>query len=190
MADKKSQESRRKLLKSIAAGSSASVTGKSLPEEWKKPVVDSIVLPAHAQTSPAPVPPHQSCSTINVSFNFTATGLGNGGVGYDIYPASGGGSLDGDGFNFSVPDDTVNTTYSHSYGPGQYLVYAAVGGSPGSGSITGTGTVTCCTGDSETILNVDLTGDGVGQTGCALVTIGADGTCMVEPSTACPPLQP
>jgi hypothetical protein len=48
-----SDKSRRKLLKSIAAGSGAIVAGKSLPESWSKPVVDSVLLPAHAQTSPA-----------------------------------------------------------------------------------------------------------------------------------------
>jgi len=52
MIDKKSSESRRKLLKSIAAGSGAIVAGKSLPESWSRPVVDSVMLPAHAQTSP------------------------------------------------------------------------------------------------------------------------------------------
>jgi hypothetical protein len=51
MEDKKSSESRRKLLKSIAAGSGAIVAGKSLPESWNRPVVDSVILPAHAQTS-------------------------------------------------------------------------------------------------------------------------------------------
>ena len=54
MTDKKSSEKRRKLLKSIAAGSGAIVAGKSLPDSWSKPVVDSVILPAHAQTSPAP----------------------------------------------------------------------------------------------------------------------------------------
>ena len=51
MTDKKSSESRRKLLKSIVAGSGAIVAGKSLPESWSRPVVDSVMLPAHAQTS-------------------------------------------------------------------------------------------------------------------------------------------
>jgi len=46
-----SDQSRRKLLKSIAAGSGAIVAGKSLPESWSRPVVDSVMLPAHAQTS-------------------------------------------------------------------------------------------------------------------------------------------
>lgn len=51
MTEEKSSESRRKLLKSIAAGSGAIVAGKSLPESWSRPVVDSVMLPAHAQTS-------------------------------------------------------------------------------------------------------------------------------------------
>ena len=50
-----SDKSRRKLLKSIAAGSGAIVAGKSLPESWSRPVVDSVMLPAHAQTSFMPV---------------------------------------------------------------------------------------------------------------------------------------
>ncbi len=45
--------SRRKLLKSVAAGSGAILAGKSLPDKWASPVVNSVILPAHAQTSPA-----------------------------------------------------------------------------------------------------------------------------------------
>jgi hypothetical protein len=44
MEDILSQESRRKLLKGLAL---------ALPAAWTTPVVESIVLPAHAQTSPA-----------------------------------------------------------------------------------------------------------------------------------------
>jgi len=50
-----SDQNRRKLLKTIAAGSGAVITGKSLPESWKRPVVDAVLLPAHAQTSPASI---------------------------------------------------------------------------------------------------------------------------------------
>jgi len=49
-----SDGSRRKILKSIAAGSGAIIAGKSLPDKWVSPVVDSVILPAHAQTSPTP----------------------------------------------------------------------------------------------------------------------------------------
>ena len=51
MTDNKSSESRRKLLKSLAASSGAIVVGKSLPESWSRPIVDSVLLPAHALTS-------------------------------------------------------------------------------------------------------------------------------------------
>jgi hypothetical protein len=51
MTNKKSSESRRKLLKSIAAGGGAVIAGKSLPENRTKPGVGSVMLPAHAETS-------------------------------------------------------------------------------------------------------------------------------------------
>jgi len=43
--------SRRQVLKATLAGTGAVIAGKSLPEQWSRPVVDSITLPAHAQTS-------------------------------------------------------------------------------------------------------------------------------------------
>lgn len=46
-----SDQSRRKLLKSIAFGSGVVVAGKTLPDNWSRPVVDSVMLPTHAQTS-------------------------------------------------------------------------------------------------------------------------------------------
>lgn len=49
--DKKTTEDRRKLLKSVAAGGGAIIAGKTLPEKWTKPAIDSVMLPAHAQTS-------------------------------------------------------------------------------------------------------------------------------------------
>lgn len=41
---------RRRLMGAVAAG--AVVAVKGLPERWTKPVVDSVILPAHAQMSP------------------------------------------------------------------------------------------------------------------------------------------
>lgn len=57
MSDKQSNDSRRKLLKSLAAGSGAVVAGKSLPESWSKPVINSVMLPAHAETTDATTTP-------------------------------------------------------------------------------------------------------------------------------------
>lgn len=51
MSDRKSNDSRRKLLKSFAAGSGAVVAGKSIPGSWTKPVINAVMLPAHASTT-------------------------------------------------------------------------------------------------------------------------------------------
>ena len=45
------KQSRRKLLKTMAAGSGAVIAGKSMPEQWTKPVINSVLLPGHAVTS-------------------------------------------------------------------------------------------------------------------------------------------
>lgn len=42
---------RRNTIKFLAA-SGAVITGRALPESWTRPVLDSVVLPAHAQMSP------------------------------------------------------------------------------------------------------------------------------------------
>lgn len=48
-------KSRRQLLKASVAGTGALVAGKSLPDQWSRPLVESVVLPAHAETSLAGV---------------------------------------------------------------------------------------------------------------------------------------
>jgi len=81
-----SDQPRRKLLKSIIAGSGAILAGKSLPDSWAKPVVDSVMLPAHAQTSQALIPPPSGPFSSTLSdgpvasggtrtFNFDVTGF-------------------------------------------------------------------------------------------------------------------
>ena len=44
-------KSRRKLLKSIALGGGAIAVAKTLPESWTKPLIDSVMLPAHGAAS-------------------------------------------------------------------------------------------------------------------------------------------
>ncbi len=56
MTDRKEKNNigaRRRLLKSVVAGGGVLATGRLLPENWARPVVQSVMLPAHAQTSPA-----------------------------------------------------------------------------------------------------------------------------------------
>jgi hypothetical protein len=83
MTDKKSNESRRKLLKSIAAGSGVVIAGKSLPESWSKPIVDSVMLPAHAETSPS----------ANLTGSYTAT----------LYVENNSGGVDGNLLDTLIP---------------------------------------------------------------------------------------
>ncbi len=51
MSDTNAPEGRRRLLKALAVGGGAVVGGNSLPESWMKPVIESVVLPTHAQAS-------------------------------------------------------------------------------------------------------------------------------------------
>ena len=51
MSDATLTEGRRQLLKAVTVGGGAVVVGASLPAAWTKPVIESVVLPAHAQAS-------------------------------------------------------------------------------------------------------------------------------------------
>ena len=85
-------QSRRKALKTIAAGSAAAgalaMTGK-----WSKPVVNSIILPAHAQATNAAAPigtttPAPACTT-QVTFACYAVDLGKAAHGKLVLPLAG-----------------------------------------------------------------------------------------------------
>lgn len=47
------QQARRRLLKALGGAGGAFAAGKSLPETWSRPVVDAVLLPAHAQATGA-----------------------------------------------------------------------------------------------------------------------------------------
>ena len=49
---KRSKQTRRNILKSMAIGSGAVASAKAVPDQWTKPVLNSLILPAHGQTSP------------------------------------------------------------------------------------------------------------------------------------------
>lgn len=140
-----SNKSRRKLLKSIAAGSGAVIAGKSLPESWSKPVVDSVMLPAHAQTSPSP------CTPCLVAATYCAgSGNGTGGGSIDVAVSIDGTvSVSHSGFDTSPQTDSVNPCTG-----GTFSVTAA---SSGNNSITVSGTIPCGVTDSIAIVEDDGT---------------------------------
>ena len=131
-------ENRRKLLNSLAAGSGAVIAGKSLPESWSKPVVDSVMLPAHAQTSPSPCTPCLVAATYCV-------GGGNGSIEVAV-----------------AVDGTVTVTYSaFSSGPQTDNVDPCAGGAfsvsdtSGNNTVTISGTVPCGNVASIDIVETD-----------------------------------
>jgi len=52
MNEKVTSNHRRQLLKAASVGGGTYITVQSLPKSWTKPLVNSVVLPAHAQSSP------------------------------------------------------------------------------------------------------------------------------------------
>ena len=62
MTEKKTND-RRKVLKTTLAGG-AVITTSIVPDKWKKPSMDSIMLPAHAATT----------SNVECNINCTVTG--------------------------------------------------------------------------------------------------------------------
>jgi len=67
--DNKNSSSRRKILKSIAIGGGAVVTAKSLPQQWTKPVLDQVMLPAHAEMSGVAAGTYVTGSPLSLNFN-------------------------------------------------------------------------------------------------------------------------
>jgi hypothetical protein len=66
-SDSRFARSRRTALKTIFAAGGAAVAAKSLPERWSKPIVEAVVLPAHAQATAS-----CSCAFITVGVNALA----------------------------------------------------------------------------------------------------------------------
>lgn len=63
------QQSRRRVLKGLTGSGGLILGAKALPEQWTRPIVNSVVLPVHAQTI-APPPPPLSDACLNVFTGF------------------------------------------------------------------------------------------------------------------------
>jgi len=51
MKTRHSKAARRLILKSLAASGGGVIASKAIPKSWTRPVIDSVLLPAHASTS-------------------------------------------------------------------------------------------------------------------------------------------
>ena len=64
-ADREQTQGRRDVLKGgVVVGGAAVAAALSLPKKWTRPLVEAVIVPAHAQTSPgAPTPAPSSAPT-------------------------------------------------------------------------------------------------------------------------------
>ena len=90
---------RRKLVKTVALGGAATAITKMVPDQWTRPVIESVLLPAHAQTT----------GCVIQSFSVTVDETGDSGAGSlgtfnSSGTVSGSGASDGSGttLNFSI----------------------------------------------------------------------------------------
>ena len=95
--------SRRRLLKQIGVAGAVTGAAAMLPAKWAKPVVDKVLVPAHAQTSPTTTPtptttPEGPCTVYEIG----DTGPGGGLV---FYTSNGGCS----GLEAAPADQATNT---------------------------------------------------------------------------------
>ena len=67
------QNQKRKTLKKAAAVGGVLTTGAILPKEWVVPIVDSVMLPAHAQTSSLPGADDDDTATTDTDVTDTDT---------------------------------------------------------------------------------------------------------------------
>jgi len=132
------ETSRRRLLTALGIGGSAAF----LPQGWQKPVVKSLVLPAHAQTSP-PTEEFSFTDPCSVSLSFEAGPVGPPNV--EITPTVGGlvigdGDLGGIRIEFEsrltmngVPLDPqfVVTGFTETDSQGNYLIVLNRNGTTG-----------------------------------------------------------
>jgi hypothetical protein len=143
-----SDKARRKLLKTIVSGGGVIVAGKSLPESWTKPVVDSVMLPAHAETSPAEPTPCTPCLVAETYCAGRSSGAGDGSI--DISVATNG------TVTVVHPQFTDTDTVDPCTGGTFQVIYDTMGNQ---GQITVSGSIPCGVTSSININETDGQGN-------------------------------
>ncbi len=149
-SDKKDLENkgRRKAIKKIAAGVGAVATYNVLPKQWTRPIVDQIVMPAHAATSGTSL--HDPCTITVVSGDQSTATVTIQVNGYVTPPTA------------NLPTSivaagsvTVNTTTAAD---GTFLGTVTVSGGPGITSVAVVTTVTGADGSANCSVNIPAPG--------------------------------
>lgn len=155
---KQKDVARRRLLGAIAAGTGVIVTGRTLPNSWSRPVVNAVMLPAHAQTSCSgtyrgPTQEGGGCLQPGVCVTVTVLDCSSVEVRLDSNVSetfSGSGALNGQSFSFNI-SSSANTVGVNGVFHNDGTVAGEIGGGDcGDGSITYTAIMgaTCTPSDS------------------------------------------
>ncbi len=165
---------RRRLLRNLGRGAGA--TAALLPVVWSRPLVETVVLPAHAETSPA------GCTVRIVWFNDSSEDevcltveAFDGGT--DPLPPPGDCIVNTGG----VPDPGAQGTFEEVLAPGTYLVSMTANFEGDNFEEDYEGEITCCTGETFTFSGL-LEGEagGTAEEPVAVVTVTEEGDCSIE----------
>lgn len=153
--------SRRRLLRAVGASGGATV-GMVLASRWQRPVVESVLLPAHAQTTSKPDDndngndPDPGGCTISVAATVDHGDVFT--VELVVAPNGGGGSTTV--ASLITEDDNVTLAGSTTVPPGTYDVFGTIS-HPSSSFVTFTFAASCCLATTEATGN-DETGQSLG----------------------------
>ena len=162
------ENSRRKLLKALTLGGSAATVAK-LPTVWSRPVLETVALPTHAQTT--------SCA-ITIDFRFELTGNYTGNADFFLFDTT--------QCHFAFEDDdSFDETFTFPLGPGSYYFGGGGGGGGDTGSVELELMVSCC--DRSERVAFTLSGSESGGDGMTLlITIREDGRCDIDDDAPVP----
>ncbi len=161
---------RREILKGLTVAGATGVV-------WRKPIVNAVNLPAHAQTS--------CIGTVCFTIDVAMTGNYDGGYSYDLYSIT-------DQCLFIERDENRRTesfvkTVCFVLELGQYSFFAGGGAGGSDGSVTARATLNCCGSESGIVSEESVLGDDVGGAEFgAIISIRSDGFCLIEETDGLP----
>lgn len=162
---------RRRLLRAIS-GSGGAALGVLLASRWHKPIVKSVVLPAHAETSPGEAVGCLITVLVDVDGTVFSTGT-DGTIG--IFAESGGATTEMG--SVLVPDTATQASLiaSSVFPPGNYEVNAGVS-RPGNSFQFWTVNWSCCDATESQVSSFGSSSDGLST----IADIGDDGECELN----------
>ncbi|MGH1542669.1 MAG: hypothetical protein ACRBHB_19775 [Arenicella sp.] len=149
-------KARRKVLTTFAIGGGV-VAASQAPHKWVKPVLNSVILPAHAQTSVTAPSVNQTFNTVGAASFTVPDGITSLQISISGGGGGGGGAAAGDG-GLGGAGELVNTTLAVT--PGQVLSIVVGAGGTGGAGFSGTGGFGATGGGLSSIEGIVASGGG------------------------------